>query len=94
MKNKSIELTGQDVSELKYLLQCAHITEDKNVVALANYLITEIDHLEGRPFKNGLSFKQSEPFLGLATTGELIDELKARAIIGQYLSQRTVDDKD
>lgn len=89
--SKSIELTGRDVSNLKYLLQCAHVTEDKETMALANRLITEIEHLEGRPFKNGLSFKQSEPLLGLATTGELITELSARATMCGYADYRTVD---
>lgn len=92
MNGKSIELTGMDVSNLKYLLQCAHVTEDKATCEMAQRLLSEIKHLEGRPFKNGLSFKQSEPLLGLATTGELIKELAARAELGNYANYRTVDE--
>lgn len=32
-----------------------------------------------------------DPLLGLATTAQLIDELKARAVIGGYDQYRTVD---
>ena len=32
-----------------------------------------------------------KPNLGLASTGELIDELRARAALGGYLEYRTVD---
>jgi len=32
-----------------------------------------------------------EPLLGLATTAQLLDELKARAVIGGYDQYRTVD---
>lgn len=32
-----------------------------------------------------------KPNLGLATTGELLDELQARAVMGGYINHRTVD---
>jgi hypothetical protein len=31
------------------------------------------------------------PLLGLATTGQLLDELKARAELGGYVNYRTID---
>lgn len=40
----------------------------------------------------GRNTEQAPPTLGLATTAQLLDELKARAEVGGYAEYRTVDD--
>lgn len=52
---------------------------------------TVMDTALAKAFADILDDETSKPLLGNATTGELLDELRARAEVGGVLNYRTVD---
>lgn len=58
---------------------------------IARQIVKDLNNLEGRPFKNGLTLQLDQANLGLASTGELLEELTARAQLGGYEHHRPID---